>query len=58
MITLESSLKFLLPVGIAILNLGTSGLVPKKKKKKNHPHLYIYKTETFENFTFFHISIN
>lgn len=37
MITLESSLKFILPVGIAILNLGTSGLVAKKKKK-NHPH--------------------
>lgn len=34
MITLESSLKFILPVGIAILNLGTSGLVAKKKKKK------------------------
>ena len=33
MITLESSLKFILPVGIAILNLGTSGLVAKKKKK-------------------------
>ena len=41
MITLESSLKFLLPVGIAILNLGTSGLVAKKKKKKPPSSIYI-----------------